>query len=154
MTKYRKYVNVALGTDSVGSGNNLNMFYHMSLVDLLQKGKYEDPTVFSSYDVLKMATINGAKALGMEDEIGSIEVGKKADIIMLDLNDIMTKPCPDLITNICHNALNNVSMTMINGEVLMQDKKILLDVDENELIAKAEERIEKLLNLKYGKKNE
>jgi 5-methylthioadenosine/S-adenosylhomocysteine deaminase len=94
-----------------------------------------------------MATINGAKALGMEDEIGSIEVGKKADIIMLDLNDIMTKPCPDLITNICHNALNNVSMTMINGEVLMQDKKILLDVDENELIAKAEERIKKLLNI-------
>jgi 5-methylthioadenosine/S-adenosylhomocysteine deaminase len=94
-----------------------------------------------------MATINGAKALGMEDEIGSIEVGKKADIIMLDLNDIMTKPCPDLITNICHDALNNVSMTMINGEVLMQDKKILLDVDENELIAKAEERIEKLLNI-------
>jgi 5-methylthioadenosine/S-adenosylhomocysteine deaminase len=145
MTKYKKYVNVALGTDSVGSGNNLNMFYHMSLVDLLQKGKYEDPTVFSSYDVLKMATINGAKALGMEDEIGSIEVGKKADIIMLDLNDVMTKPCPDLITNICHNALNNVSMTMINGEVLMQDKKILLDVDENELIAKAEERIKQLL---------
>ena len=64
---------------------------------------------------------------------------------MLDLNDIMTKPCPDLITNICHNALNNVSMTMINGEVLMQDKKILLDVDENELIAKAEERIKQLL---------
>ena len=145
MTKYRKYVNVALGTDSVGSGNNLNMFYHMSLVKKKKKGKYEDPTVFSSYDVLKMATINGAKALGMEDEIGSIEVGKKADIIMLDLNDIMTKPCPDLITNICHNALNNVSMTMINGEVLMQDKKILLDVDENELIAKAEERIKQLL---------
>jgi len=146
MTKYKNYVNIALGTDSVGSGNNLNMFYHMSLVDLLQKGKYENPTVFSSYETLKMATINGAKALGMDNEIGSIEVGKKADIIMLDLNDIMTKPSPELITNICHNAFNNVSMTMINGEVLMQDKKVLLDVDENALIAKAEERIKQLMN--------
>ena len=145
MTKYKKYVNIALGTDGVGSGNNLNMFYHMSLVDLLQKGKYENPTVFSSYETLKMATIDGAKALGMDNEIGSIEVGKKADIIMLDLNDIMTKPSPDLITNICHNAFNNVSMTMINGEVLMQDKKILLNIDEKDLIAKAEKRIEELM---------
>ena len=92
-----------------------------------------------------MATINGAKALGMQDKIGSIEVGKKADIIMLDLDDIMTKPSPDLITNICHNALNNVTMTMVNGEVLMQDKRLLLDVDEKDLIAKAEGRIEELL---------
>ena len=145
MTKYKNYVNIALGTDGVGSGNNLNMFYHISVVDLLQKGKYENPTVFSSYETLKMATINGAKALGMQDKIGSIEVGKKADIIMLDLDDIMTKPSPDLITNICHNALNNVTMTMVNGEVLMQDKRLLLDVDEKDLIAKAEGRIEELL---------
>lgn len=147
ITKYSRYVNIALGTDGVGSGNNLNMFYHMSLVDLLQKGRYEDPTVFSSYDVLKMATINGAKALGMDDEIGSIEIGKKADIIMLDLNDLTTKPCPDIITNICHNAFNCVSMTMVNGEVLMQDKKILIDIDENDLIKKAERRIMEISNL-------
>lgn len=142
--KYKNYVNIALGTDGVGSGNNLNMFYHMSLVDLLQKGKYEDPTVLSSYEILKMATINGAKALNMEDKIGSIEVGKKADIIMLDLDDINTKPSPDIITNICHNALNNVSMTMVNGEVLMQDKKVLLNIDEKQVIKEIEKRIEQL----------
>ena len=146
IVKYSKYVNIALGTDGVGSGNNLNMFYHMSLVDLLQKGKYKDPTVFSSYEVLKMATINGAKALGMENKIGSIEIGKKADIIMLDMNDITVKPCTDIITNICHNAFNNVSMTMINGEILMLDKKITLDIDEFELIKKAEKRIYNLIN--------
>ena len=140
ITKYSKYVNIALGTDGVGSGNNLNMFYHMSLVDLLQKGLYEDPTVFSSYDVLKMATINGAKALGMDSEIGSIEIGKKADIILLDMNDSLTKPSPDIITNICHNALSNVSMTMINGEVLMLDRKLLLNIDEEKIINKIEKR--------------
>ena len=144
IVNYNKYVNIALGTDGVGSGNNLNMFYHMSLVDLLQQGLYQDSTVISSYDVLKMATINAAIALGFDKEIGSIEVGKKADIIMLDINDIMTKPSPDIITNIVHNAFNNVSMTMINGKILMQDKKLLIDIDEQELINRIDKRIEEL----------
>ena len=116
----------------------------MSLVDLLQKGKYKDSRMLSSYEVLQMATINGAKALGMDDKIGSIEIGKKADIIMLDINDVATKPSLDIINNICHNAFNNVSMTMINGEILMLDKKILLNIDENELIKKVEDIIERL----------
>ena len=141
--KYRDYVNICLGTDSQGSGNNLNMFYHMSLVDLLQKGKYTLSTVISSYDVLKMATINGAKALGIDD-IGSIEVGKKADIIMLDLEDCQTSPHTELITNIVHNAYNSVSMTMINGNILMKDKKLLLNIDEKELINIINNRIKKL----------
>ncbi len=141
LVKYRNYVNIALGTDGQGSGNNLNMLYHMSFVDLLQKGKYEDPTVFSSYDVLKMATINGAKALGLEREIGSISVGKKADIIMLDMNDSLTAPGVDVITNVVHNAYNNVEMTMINGNILMKDKKICLDINEEKLINKIKEVI-------------
>ncbi len=144
INKYSKYVNIALGTDGVGSGNNLNMFYHMSLVDLLQKGKYEDPTIFSSYEVLKMATINGAKALGLDDKIGSIEIGKKADIIMLDMNDVLTKPDLDIINNIVHNAFNSVYMTMINGEVLYNNKKLLLDIDEEKLIKKVEEKIREI----------
>ena len=144
IVKDSKYVNIALGTDGVGSGNNLNMFYHMSLVDLLQQGLYQDSTVLSSYEVLKMATINGAKALGFDKEIGSIEIGKKADIIMLDINDVMTKPSSDIITNISHNAFNNVSMTMINGNILMQDKQILIDINEQELIDRIEKRIEEL----------
>ncbi len=142
--KYKDYVNISLGTDGVGSGNNLNMFYHMSLVDLLQKGKYEDPTVFNSYEVLKMATINGAKALGLSDKIGSIEVGKNADIIMLDLNNILTEPNVDIINNIVHNAFNNVDMTIINGEILLKDKKLCLDINEKELINKIYEIIDRL----------
>lgn len=143
IVKYKDYANICLGTDSQGSGNNLNMFYHMSIVDLLQKGKYTDSTVISSYEVLKMATINGAKALGMND-IGSIEVGKKADIIMLDLEDSQAAPHIDLITNIVHNAYNNVSMTMINGNILMKDKKLLLKIEENEIINIINNRIKKL----------
>ncbi len=144
--KYKDYVNVAIGTDGVGSGNNLNMFYHMSLVDLLQKGKYEDPTSFSSYEVLKMATINGAKALNLEDKIGSIEIGKKADIIILDLDNVLTKPSPDIINNIVHNALNNVYLTMVNGEVLYKDNKLLIDINEKDLIKKVSEKLEEIKN--------
>ena len=134
----RKYtnndINVCLGTDGVGSGNNMNMFYHMSMLDNLQKGKYQDPTIMSSYEVLKMATINGAKALGLEKEIGSIEVGKKADIIILDLNDITMWPCVDPIIQVVHNGwYNSVDTTIINGNILMEAKKLNLNINLKDL---------------------
>ena len=146
ITKYKDYVNVCLGTDSQGSGNNLNMLYHMSIVDLLQQGIHEDSTVLSSYEVLKMATINGAKALGLDKEIGSIEIGKKADIIMLDMSDSLTSPSIDPITNIVHNAYNSVCMTVVDGNILMKDKELLLNIDENELIKTINNRIKKLMS--------
>ena len=112
----------------------MNMFYHLSLVDLLQKGLHKDPTIFSSYEALKMATINGAKALGVDDIIGSIEVGKKADIIILDMNNVEVYPTVDLITNVVHNTeSNNVNTTIINGEVLMFDHKLTLKIDLEKL---------------------
>lgn len=134
ISKYRDYVNVCLGTDGQGSGNNMNLFYHMSITDLLQKGKYQDPTVSSSYEVLKMATINGAKALGVDHLVGSIEKNKKADIIILDMNHIETYPTVDLITNVVHNTeFGNVDTTIINGEIIMKDRKLLIDIDEEKL---------------------
>lgn len=140
LVKYKKNgINVCLGTDGQGSGNSLNLFYTMSLVDYLQKGKYEDPTVMSSYDVLKMATINGAKALGIDD-IGSIEVGKKADIIILDISDISLYPAYDLIPFIVHNCFYNVvDTTIIDGKILMMDKELKIDVDLNILRSKIED---------------
>ena len=132
ITKYKDYA------------NNLNMLYHMSIVDLLQQGLHQDSTVLSSYEVLKMATINGAKALGMSDEIGSIEIGKKADIIMLDMSDSLTSPSIDPITNIVHNAYNSVCMTMVDGNILMRNKELLLNIDEEELIKIINNRIKKL----------
>ncbi len=140
LVKYKKNdINVCLGTDGQGSGNSLNLFYTMSLVDYLQKGKYEDPTVMSSYDVLKMATINGAKALGIDD-IGSIEVGKKADIIILDISDISLYPAYDLIPFIVHNCFYDVvDTTIIDGKILMMDKELKIDIDLNILRSKIED---------------
>ena len=94
-------VNVALGTDGQGSGSNLDMFEAMKFAALLQKGVYENSSNMDSYEVLQMATINGAKALGLEDQIGSIEVGKKADVILLDLNTEITNPMRNHILKYC-----------------------------------------------------
>jgi 5-methylthioadenosine/S-adenosylhomocysteine deaminase len=134
IVKYSKELNVCLGTDGQGSGNNLNMFYHMSIVDLLQKGLYKDPTVINSYDVLKMATINGAYALGLEKEIGSIEVGKKADIIILDMNTINSYPGDDIINNIVHNTeVININSVMINGELIINNRKLMMNLNKEAL---------------------
>ena len=146
ISSYRKHgINVCLGTDGQGSGNNLNLFYHMSVTDQLQKALYQDPTVFSSYDVLKLATVNGAKALGLEDKIGSIEVGKLADIIILDYSDIESYPTVDLITQIVHNTESkHVDTTIINGEILMKNHQLLLPINEEELKKKIDSIIERL----------
>lgn len=151
IAKIKEYIdnglNVCLGTDGQGSGNNLNLFYHMSLVDYLQKGVHEDPTVLSSYDVLKMATINGAKALGLEDKIGSIEVGKKADLILIDLDDIAMQPTVNIITEITHNGwFDSIDTTIINGETLYSNKEFKLDIDINNLINELNSIKNRLMN--------
>ena len=81
-----------------------------------------------------MATINGAKALGVDNLIGSIEVGKKADIVILDMDKTSSFPTVDLITNVVHNTTpENVCTTIINGEVLMNNHELKLNIDENML---------------------
>lgn len=117
-----KGINVTIGTDGQGSGSNLDMFDSMKFTALLQKGGFENATYMDSYDVLKMATINGAKALGVADEIGSIEEGKSADIIMVDLNTDVCQPVGNVFSDLVYNAKgSNVCMTMINGKVVMKD---------------------------------
>ncbi len=145
ITKYKEYTNICLGTDGQGSGNNLNMFYHMSMVDYLQKGIHKNPLAMSSYDVLKMATINGAKALGLENKIGSIEINKLADIIILDLNEVNTTPNIDTICNIVHNAINNVDTVLVDGKILLENKKLKLNID----IDKVVKNIDKIVRRSY-----
>ena len=144
--KYNNTLNICLGTDGQGSGNNLNMFYHMSVVDLLQKGLHKNPTSMNSYDVLKMATINGAYALGLDKEIGSIEVGKKADIIILDMNTINSYPSDDIINNIVHNTeVVNVDTVMINGDILINNHKLMINLSKDALKDKLKEMMNRLM---------
>lgn len=136
-------INVSLGTDGQGSGSNLDMFETMKYCALLQKGINEDATNLPAYEVIKMATINGAKALGISDKTGSIEEGKKADLIILDLNSVMTQPINDIFSNIVYNAKgNNVITTIANGKILMENKKTNF-TDEEEIYLKCNEIIKR-----------
>ena len=113
-------VNVALGTDGCASNDNLDMFEEMHLASLVHKGLAKDPTVLSAWDVIDMATVNGAKALGMRDT-GEIAVGKKADLCVVDLDKPHLTPCldiPNLIVNSMHAS--DVAMTVVNGRVVWE----------------------------------
>lgn len=114
-------INVALGTDGQGSGSNMDMFETMKFAALLQKGINENPLNMMAYDVIKLATINGAKALGKENEIGSIDINKKADLIAIDLESTcVNKPINDIFSTIVYNVKGiNVQFLMTNGEILL-----------------------------------
>ena len=129
-------INISLGTDGQGSGCNLDMFDTMKFTGLLQKGVNEDPTLVPAYEVLKMATINGAKALNKENLTGSITEGKLADLIILDTNEVTMQPINDIFADIVYNAKgHNVVTTMVNGNILMENRK-LNNLDENEILEK------------------
>ena len=113
-------VNVALGTDGSASNDNLDMFEEMHICSLIHKGLAKDPTVLSAWDVIDMATKNGAKALGMNDT-GEIVVGKQADLCVVDLDKPHLTPCldiPNLIVNSMHAS--DVAMTIVNGRVVYE----------------------------------
>ena len=118
-------INVSLGTDGQGSGSNLDMFETMKFTAMLQKGVNEHPKNLPAYEVIKMATINGANALGLDEEIGSIKENKKADLIILDINTEVMQPVNDIFSDIVYNAKGtNVETTIVNGKILMENKKI------------------------------
>lgn len=118
-------INVTLGTDGQGSGSNLDLFETMKFTALLQKGINEDPKQMSAYEVIKMATINGAKALNKEAEIGSIKEGKKADLIIIDINTYVVQPINDIFAAIVYNVKGrDVETTIINGKIVMENKII------------------------------
>lgn len=136
-------INVSIGTDGQGSGSNLDIFESMSYASLIQKGINENPDAIPSYEVLKMATINGAKALGLEKEIGSIEVGKKADLIIVDTNECTMKPTNNLISELVYNTRgSNVDTTICNGKILMENRKT--SIDEDMVFSKNEEIIDRI----------
>ena len=137
-------INVTLGTDGQGSGSNLDLFETMKYTALLQKGITEDPRNLRAYDVLKMATINGAKALGLDNKIGTIEEGKLADIIIIDINDVKIKPVNDLISQIVYNVKgNNVETTIVNGKILMENHK-LNNIEEQSIYNECEQIINRI----------
>lgn len=141
-----KKINLAMGTDSSASNNNLSMIKEISLTSLVSK--YNNPQNLKAYDVLKMATINGAKALGLDDKIGTLEEGKLADIILIDLNNPNHTPQNNLISSLPYSTFDkDISYVIINGDLVYDDKKFVY-LNEKEIIKNAEKSFQKLRNRK------
>ena len=136
---------VSIGTDGASSNNNLDLIEELKTASLLQKVSTLDPKVLDSDEAIAMGTIKGAEALGLENEIGSIEVGKKADIILIDTNSAnMVPDSSSLSSNIIYSANgSNVDTTICNGKILMENKQLTV-LDEQEIYDKARQAIKEL----------
>lgn len=136
-------VNVSLGTDGPIDNNSMDLFREMKIGSLLQKATHCDALMFGAKEMLRMATINGAKSLGMEKEIGSIEAGKSADLILVDCMSPNLQPVywdgddTNLLWNLVYSANgSNVNTVMVQGNILVKDGKAT-KVDEREVIKMA-----------------
>jgi 5-methylthioadenosine/S-adenosylhomocysteine deaminase len=147
LEKYRQAgINIGIGTDGPASNNCLDMFKEMTLAFSLSKLSTQDPRSLPAYEVLKMATVNGAKAMGLSD-CDILDIGKKADIIEIDLFKPNMQPLNDIVNNIVYSgSKDNVKMTMIDGRMLYLEGKFLVDESIKDIYKKVQEitdRIEK-----------
>ncbi|WP_322905874.1 amidohydrolase [Paenibacillus campi] len=142
----RQSITVGLGTDGAGSASTLDMFAGIRAASLLQKLYYGDPAVQSAYRFLQMATIDSARLLQIDHEVGTLEAGKKADLILIDLNKPHLQPLHHVISAIAY-AVNgaDVHTTIVNGRVLM-DNYELLTLDEQQLLQQGRERSQRLVS--------
>jgi 5-methylthioadenosine/S-adenosylhomocysteine deaminase len=131
-------VNIALGTDGAASNNDLDMFSEMHTAALLAKGVAEDASALPAAQALSMATINGARALGIDDETGSLEVGKSADLIAVDLNRVQTQPLYHPISQLVYaTGREQVREVWVAGRQLVSDGT-LTTLDQSHLLERAE----------------
>jgi 5-methylthioadenosine/S-adenosylhomocysteine deaminase len=142
----KKGITVALGTDGAASNNTLDMFESMKVCALLHKVGSMNPSIAPAYDVLEYATINGARALGLEKEIGSLEVGKKADIIMVDHQKPNLTPLSNPISHLVYSARSNdVDTVIVDGKIIME-KGAIRTLDKKEVLRYAQEQAFGLLD--------
>jgi 5-methylthioadenosine/S-adenosylhomocysteine deaminase len=133
----RQGVNVGLGTDGAASNNRLDMFEEMRLTALLAKGQSNRADELPAYQALQMATLNGAKALGLGDRIGSLVKGKMADITAVDFSAPELSPCYDPVSHLVYSAgREHVSHVWVDGKILVKEGR-LTTLNEQEILAKA-----------------
>ena len=119
-------VRVGIGTDGAASNNDLDLWEEMRLAAFLQKVEQMNPEVLPASTVLRMATSGGATAIGMGDEIGSLEVGKRADLIQVGFDDVHHIPTFDVVSHLVYvTDEQDVETVIVDGKVLMEERKML-----------------------------
>src|SRR5699024_8586889 len=139
---FDKKINVCLGTDSSASNNKLSILREMEITGLVSK-LYADKNI-EAYEILKMATVNGAKALGMENELGTVEEGKLADLILIDFDNINHKPNQNILTSLIYSTYeSDIKYTIINGKIVYENGNVVsLERDKlNENIKESSKRL-------------
>jgi 5-methylthioadenosine/S-adenosylhomocysteine deaminase len=140
-----KGILVGLGTDGAGSATSLDLFKEMKIASGLQKPEHFDPAIIDAHMILQMATINGSKILGIDDQVGRIEVGKKADLILVNINQPHLVPHHDVVSLMVYSAFgHDVETTIVNGKILMKNRE-LLTIDEERLLFEAQKRSKRIV---------
>ena len=131
-------INVAIGTDGAASNNDLDLFGELKTAALLAKAVADDASVLDAHAALRMATINGAKALGWDDQIGSLEAGKSADMIAVEISSLSQKPLYNPASQLVYsNAGSQVTHSWVAGKALLRERS-LVTLDEENLIRRAD----------------
>ncbi len=134
---------ISLGADGAACNNNLDMFQEMRLAALLQKSLH-GPEAMPAATVLEMATLGGARALGLDREIGSLEVGKRADVIVVNLKTLHSTPHMDPVSALVYSARSSdVETCLVDGRILMKDKE-LLTMDHERILRESGNQFRKL----------
>ena len=137
-------VSVSLGADGAACNNRLDMFTEMRTAALLQKAMH-GPEVLPANRVLRMATIDGARALGLDAEIGSLETGKRADVAIVRMDRLHMTPAAEVVSTLVYAAdVSDVDTVMIDGQMVMRDRK-LLTLDESEVVGRANAEAKELM---------
>ena len=127
-------VNVCLGTDGAASNNTTDMLDTMRLAALIHKGACRDATAMSAGKVLRMATVGGARALGMGETLGSLEVGKKADLVLFNPDRLRSVPMHDPTATLAYSAsAENIDTTIVNGKVVYRRGVFSCGIEEADL---------------------
>ncbi len=139
---------VSIGTDGSASNNDADMFGEMSSAAKVHKGVHLDPTVMSAETTLAAATMTGAQSLGAGEKIGTLEIGKNADCIVLDMDQPHLTPCYNIPSHLVYAARGgDVIHSIINGQVVMRNRQ-LLTIDEEKLLREMNDMAELILTLK------
>lgn len=134
---HRRGISVGLATDGPASSSNHSMLQAMKFAALLHKGAYRDPRIMTAEKALEMATIDGARAIGLGDSIGSLEVGKRADIVVLDMSNLCVTPVHAAVSSLVYSQRGDeVAKVYVEGRLLVRDGS-LVEIEERDIKARS-----------------